>query len=198
MVLWLKKPDGSCVRLTDPWKPKIRIGGSYRDLLDLACRPGLEDATFVEMYEKAGDRERARVLEVEVDGDREAVSLARKLEQFGRYSKFRFYDIDVPSPQMYLYRKGLFPLAFVEAEETARGISWTLKDSRESIDYQLPPLREVGFETKTKKLRKVRGFEDKLASIHFTRDKNDMLVLESGDETDKILGLVEVFRAEDH
>src|SRR3989454_4476389 len=196
MVLWLKKPDGSSVRITDPWKPKIHIGGSYRDLLDLACRPGLEDATFVEMYEKAGDRERSRVLEVEVDGDREAVSLARKLEQFGRYSKFRFYDIDVPSPQMYLYRKGLFPLAFVEAEETARGISWTLKDSRESIDYQLPPLREIAFQINTEKTRKIRGFEDKLASVHFARG-NEILVIDAGNEVDKILGLVEAFRVED-
>jgi DNA polymerase-2 len=197
MVIWLKKTDGSCVRLTDPWKPKIRIGGSYRDLLDLACRPGLENAIFVEMYEKAGDRERSRVLEVEVDGDREAVGLARKLEQFGRYSKFRFYDIDVASPQMYLYHKGLFPLAFVEAEETSRGVSWTLKDSRESIDYQLPPLRGIELQIKTEKIRKVRSFEDKLASVHFTRDKKEILVLDSGDEVDKILGLVQIFRAED-
>src|SRR5437667_4518762 len=197
MIVWLKKTDGSCVRLTDPWKPKIHIGGSYRDLLELACRPGLENAIFVEMYEKAGDRERSRVLEIEVDGDREAVGLARKLEQVGRYSKFRFYDIDVPSPQMYLYRKGLFPLAFVEAEETSRGVSWTLKDSRESIDYQLPPLREIELQIKTEKIRKVRSFEDKLASVHFTRDKREMLLIESGDEVDKILGIVETFRAED-
>src|SRR5437899_5490270 len=197
MVIWLKKTDGSCVRLTDPWKPKIHVGGSYRDLLDLACRPGLEDAIFVERYEKAGDRERSRVLEVEVDGDREAVGLARKLEQFGRYSKFRFYDIDVPSPQMYLYRRGLFPLAFVEAEETGRGVSWTLKDSRESIDYQLPSLREVGFEIKTEKIRKIRSFDDKLASFHFTRNEKEILALDSGDEIDKILGLVEAFRVED-
>src|SRR5467141_3182486 len=149
------------------------------------------------MYEKAGDRERSRVLEVEVDGDREAVSLARKLEQFGRYSKFRFYDIDVPSPQMYLYRKGLFPLAFVEAEETGRGVSWTLKDSRESIDYQLPPLKEISFEIKTDKIRKIRSFDDKLASFRFTRDKKEIFALDSGDEIDKILGLVEAFRVED-
>jgi len=197
MVIWLKKTDGSCVRLTDPWKPKIHVGGSYRDLLDLACRPGLENAIFVERYEKAGDRERSRVLEVEVDGDREAVGLARQLEQLGRYSKFRFYDIDVPSPQMYLYRRGLFPLAFVEVEETGRGVSWTLKDSRESIDYQLPPLRKVGFEIKTEKVRKIRSFDDKLASFHFTRNEKEILALDSGDEIDKILGLVEAFRVED-
>src|SRR5438132_9716263 len=197
MIVWLKKTDGSCIRLTDPWKPKIHIGGSFLDLLDLACRPGLENAIFVERYEKAGDRERSRVLEVEVDGDREAVGLARQLEQFGRYSRFRFYDIDVPSPQMYLYRRGLFPLAFVEVEETGRGVSWTLKDSRESIDYQLPPLREVSFEIKTEKIRKIRSFDDTLASFHFTRNEKEILALDSGDEIDKILELVEAFRVED-
>jgi DNA polymerase, archaea type len=197
MVIWLKKTDGTCVRLTDPWKPKIHIGGNYRDLLDLACRPGLEKASFVEMYEKAGDSERSKVLEVEVDGDREAVELARRLEQFGRYSKFRFYDIDVASPQMYLYRKELFPLAFVEAEETSRGVSWTLRDSRESIDYQLPPLRKINLEIKTEKTRRIRNFDDKLRSVHFIRDEKEILALDSGDETDKILELVEVFRAGD-
>jgi len=197
MIVWLKKTDGSCVRLTDLWKPKIHIGGSFRDLLDIACRPGLENAIFVEKYEKAGDHEKSRVLEVEVDGNQEAVGLARKLEQFSRYSKFRFYDIDVPSPQMYLYRKGLFPLAFVEAEETGRGVSWTLKDSRESIDYQLPPLREIGLEIKTEKIRKIRSFDDKLASLHFSRDEKEILTLDSGDEIDKILGLVEAFMVED-
>ncbi|HWY28114.1 MAG TPA: DNA polymerase domain-containing protein, partial [Candidatus Sulfotelmatobacter sp.] len=113
-----------------------------------------------------------------------------------RYSKFRFYDIDVPSPQMYLYRKGLFPLAFVEAEETGRGIGWTLKDSRESIDYQLPPLREIGFQINTERIRKIRSFDDKLASVHFARGK-EILVIDAGDEVDKILGLVEAFRVGD-
>src|SRR2546425_821246 len=98
---------------------------------------------------------------------------------------------------MYLYRRGLFPLAFVEAEENGRGVSWTLKDSRESIDYQLPPLRKVGFEIKTEKVRKIRSFDDKLASFHFTRNEKEILALDSGDEIDKILGLVEAFRVED-
>jgi DNA polymerase-2 len=196
MVIWLKKPDGTCVRLTDPWKPRIHIGGNYRDLLDLACQPGLENATFVEKYERAGDRERSRVLELEVGGDREAVEFARRFEKSGRYSKFRFYDIDVPAPQMYLYSKGLFPLALVEADETSNGVKWTLKDSRDSIDYQLPALRSIELRIDTEKTRKVRNFTDKLASIRFIRDE-ETLVLDNGDEVDKILGLVETFRVED-
>ena len=195
--MWLKKTDGSCVRLTDPWKPKIHVGGNYRDLLDLACQPGLEKATFVEKYERAGDHEKSRVLEIQVEGDQEAARLAKKLQVSGRYSKFRFYDVDVPSPQMYLYQKDLFPLAFVEAEETASGLNWSLKDSRESIDYELPPLKKIGFQIGTEKTRKIRNFDDKLSTVQFVRDDEEIVVLERGDEIDKILGLVESFRVED-
>ena len=197
IVIWLKRTDGSCVKLTDPWRPKIHIGGDYRDLLDLACQPGLEKAIFVEKYERAGDREKSRVLEIPVEGDQEAARLAKKLQLSGRYSKFRFYDVDVPSPQMYLYQKNLFPLAFVEAEETGSGVKWSIKDSRESIDYELPPLKKIGFQIGTQKTRKIRNFNDKLASVQFILDEEEILVLERGDEVDKILGLVETFRGED-
>src|SRR5260370_7531831 len=50
---------------------------------------------------------------------------------------------------------------------------------------------------KTEKIRKIRSFDDKLASFHFTCDEKEILALDSGDETDKILGLVEAFRIED-
>src|SRR5215831_1007346 len=185
MIMWLKKTDGGCARLSDPWKPRIHVSGDYRDLLDLACRPGFETSSFVEMFERAGDRDRSRVLEVEVDGEREATGLAKRIEQSGRYSKFRFYDVDVPAPQMYLYKKNLFPLAFVVAEETSHGVIWKLNDSRDSIDYQLPPLKIAKFEITTRKTRKIQSFEDKLESACLIDDQKKALVIDRGDETDK-------------
>src|SRR3989441_758226 len=196
MIIWIKKTDGNHVRLTDPWKPRIHIGGNYRDLLELACQPEIANSKFVEKYENAGDKEKSRVLEVEVDGDREAADLAKKIQKANRYSKFRFYDIDIPSPQMYLYHKDLFPLALIEAEETSSGVQWTLKDSRESVDYQIPPLKTVKLQVNTKKTKKIRSFEDQLASIQITSE-NGSLTIDSGDEAEKILGLIEAFQVED-
>ena len=196
MIIWIKRTDGSHVRLIDPWKPRIHIGGNYRDLLELACQPEMISSKFVEKYEKAGDREKSRVLEVEVDGDREASDLAKKIQKTSRYSKFRFYDIDIPSPQMYLYHKNLFPLALVEAEETSRGVDWTLQDSRESCDYQIPPLKTVKLQVNTKKTRKIRTFEDELDSVEIAGDCGS-LTIDSGNEPEKILGLVEAFQVED-
>ena len=196
MIIWIKKTDGSHVRLIDPWRPRIHLGGNYRDLLELACQPEMINSKFVEKYEKAGDREKSRVLEVEVDGDREASDLAKKIQKTSRYSKFRFYDIDIPSPQMYLYHKDLFPLALVEAEETSKGIEWTFQDSRESVDYPIPPLKTVKLQVNTNKIRRIRSFEDELASVQITGNDGS-LTIDSGDEPEKILGLIEAFQVED-
>src|SRR5438093_1790720 len=196
MIIWIKKTDGNHVRLTDPWKPRIHIGGNYRDLLKLACQPEIANYKIVEKYEKAGDKEKSRVLEVEVDGDREAADLDKKIQKTNRYSKFRFYDIDIPSTQMYLYHKDLFPLALIEAEETSSGVQWTLKDSRESVDYQIPPLKTVKLQVNTEKTKKIRSFEDELASVQITGE-NGSLTIDSCDEPEKIQGLIEAFQVED-
>src|SRR2546427_4977681 len=196
MIIWIKKTDGSHVRLIDPWKTRIHLGGNYRDLLELACQPEMTNSKFVEKYEKAGDREKSRVLELEVDDDREAADLAKKIQKTSRYSKFRFYNIDIPSPQMYLYHKDLFPLALIEAEETSSGVQWTLKDSRESVDYQIPPLKTIKLQVNTKRTKRIRSFEDKLASVQI--ESNDgSLTIDSGEEPEKILGLIEAFQVED-
>ena len=192
MVVWLKKPDGKCVRLTDRWKPRIHVGGDYRELIDLACKSYVEYSIFVDKYEKAGDIEKSRVLEVVVENDEEAAKLARRIQRESSYSSFRLYDVDIPSPQIYLYQKDLFPLALVEADEKDEKIEWTLKDSRDTIDYKLPPLRNIRLEVKTRKKKRIRTFEDELDSISIL-DQGETIVLDSGSEEEKLLSLVETF-----
>src|SRR5438094_376570 len=139
MVVWLKKPDGKCVRLTDRWKPRIHVGGDYRELIDLACKSYIENSIFVDKFERAGDIGKSRVLEVVLENEEEAARLARRIQRESRYSNFRLYDVDVPSPQIYLYQKDLFPLALVEAEEKDEKIEWTLRDYREKICTERRP-----------------------------------------------------------
>src|SRR5213594_581733 len=192
MVVWLKKTDGKCVRLTDKWKPRIHVGGDYRELIDLACKSYIENSIFVDKFELAGDIEKSRVLEVVVENDEEAARLARRIQRESSYSNFRLYDVDVPSPQVYLYQKYLFPLALVEAEEKDEKIEWTLRDSRETIDYKLPPLRKIRLEVTTRKKKRIRTFEDELDSVSIT-DREEMLILDSGSEEEKLFRLVETF-----
>jgi DNA polymerase elongation subunit (family B) len=194
MVVWLKQPDGSCVRLVDEWKPRIHIGGATSDLLNL--QSFIPNCTFVEKFERAGDKERSKVLEVEVEDEFEAQTLARQIFRHGGYSKYRLYDVDVPSTQMYLYNNDLFPLAFVEANEAHGHIEWIVKDSREELDYELPPLRTLQLSLSTKKTRKISTFEDELDFLALQTD-NETITLNSGSESDKLVQLVGVFNTID-
>jgi DNA polymerase, archaea type len=193
MIIWLKQRDGTAIRLTDKWKPRLHVGGDYRELVDLACKSYIENCWFIDKYERAGDLDKSRVLEIEVESDREAARLATRIQSEGHYSRFRLYDVDIPSPQVYLYEKDLFPLARVEADEKGEHIEWTLKDSRYTIDYELPPLRIVKLGLQTKKTRRVRTFDDELDSVQITQGK-ELFMIDSGNEEDKLLDLVDWFK----
>jgi len=197
MVVWLKKPDGTCVRLTDRWKPRIHVGGDLHDLADLACKSYVKKCRFVDKYERAGDLDKSRVLEIEVENDREATNLANRIQRECNSSRFRIYDVDIPSPQVYLYEKDLFPLALVEAEERDGEILWSLRDSRQILDYSLPSLRAISLGVKTKRTAKIPTFSDKLGEIKIKRDNGDSFEIDSEREQDTILDLVYFFKKED-
>jgi DNA polymerase elongation subunit (family B) len=192
MVVWLKTQDGSSVRLADRWAGRIHVGGESGDLLNLACQPYMSRSRFVQRFEKAGDEAKSRVLEVQVKNQKEASALADKIQRYGNYSKFRLYDIDIPFAQMYLYEKDLFPLAFVEAETANDSVQWSVKDSRESTDYELPALRKIALTVETVKTGRIRRPDDELASVTITYE-DERIVIDSGNEEEKLLRVVEMF-----
>ncbi len=177
------------MKLFDPWMPRIHVCGDIEDLLQLAGEDFVPNARWAKKFEKPGDREVSKTLEIEVETDQEAEALAGKIQEYGDFHDFRLYDVDVPAVQMYLYNKGLFPLAYVEAEETSNGINWTLKDSREKTDYSLPRLRIAKLELSTCRRGELQNREDELAEIRFGNR-----IIDSGDEADKILQLSDAFR----
>lgn len=193
MIIWLKKKDGQCVRLVDKWKPRLHVGGSAQQLTELSSEPYIQRCRFVEKFETAGDVEKSRVLEVETESDEEATRLANRIQKDHRYYNLRIYDVDIPSPQTYLYEKNLFPLALVEADQSSDKVDWTLKDSRETLDYELPSLKTTSLEIKTRKTRKISTFQDELDSLQVRSDE-EVFTIDSGNEADKILDLVDYFR----
>jgi DNA polymerase, archaea type len=197
MVVWLKKPDGRCVRLVDRWKPKIHVGGDFRELKELACKPYINQCGFVEKYERPSDPEKSRVLEIEVENDGEAAKLANRIQREDNNSHFRLYDVDIPSAQVYLYQKDIFPLALVEADERGDEVYWRLKDSREMLDYRLPPLRKTSLQVKTRRNRNIQTFTDQIGAIQVKQDQGEAFTFDSDVEEDMILDLVSCFKSED-
>jgi len=194
MILWLKKRDGECARLIDEWAPRIHIAGNFTDLLDLAARPELCDRySFVEKFERPNDPSRSKVLEIKVSSDREAIALAQKIHRLAAYgSKYRPYDVDIPSSQMYLYQKGFFPLAYVEADNRDGRIVWHLLDSSESADYEVPSFRMAELAVSTKTSKRIPTMNDSIGTITITMGGKERQIA-SGSETEKLLGLVETF-----
>jgi DNA polymerase elongation subunit (family B) len=193
MIVWLKRQDGTSVRLVDRWKPRIFVGGEFGDLLNLACQPYMNRGRFVERFERAGDQSKSRVLEVEVKSEKEASNLANRIQRQGGYSRFRLYNVDLPLTQMYLYEKDLFPLAYSEAENAKNGINWAVHDSREAVDYEAPPLTQVRLQVETKKSGRIRTLDDELQSITVVH-REERTVIDFGDEAYKLLKLVDAFK----
>jgi DNA polymerase elongation subunit (family B) len=194
MTLWLKRRDGECTRLVDEWTPRIHIAGKFTDLLDLAARPEFCDrCNFVERFERPNDSSRSKVLEIKVSSDREATALGKKIQQLAAYgSKYRPYDVDISSSQMYLYQKNLFPLAYVEANNHDGRIAWNLLDSSNSTDYEVPPFRIAKLAVSTKTSNRVPTMGDPIDTITITIGDQEKRI-DSGSETDKLLALVEAF-----
>jgi len=195
MVIWLKKRDGECLRLVDEWAPRIHIAGNFTDLLDLAARPELRDRySFVDRYERPNDPSRSQVLEIKVSSDHEAKTLAQKIQRLAAYgSKYRPYDVDIPSSQMYLYQKALFPLAYVEAEDHDGRIVWHLLDSSESTNYELSSFRIAKLAVSTAASKRIPTTSDPIETITITMEDEERRI-DSGSETDKLLSLVETFK----
>jgi len=194
MVIWLKKRDGECLRLVDEWTPRIHIAGKFTDLLDLAARPELRNRySFVERFERPNDPARSKVLEIKVSSDREAAALAQIIQRLAAYGRrYRPYDVDIPSSQMYLYQKGLFPLAYVKADSYDGRVVWDLLDSSESTEYEAPRFRIADLAVGTKRSKRIPTMSDPIDTITITMGDKERRI-DSGSETDKLLGLVQTF-----
>ena len=58
------------------------------------------------------------------------------------FPHFAFYNSDILVAQLFLYETGLFPLALgdYEIDGTGELVRWAITDSREAVEYELPPL----------------------------------------------------------
>ena len=143
ITLWLVDRDGakySCHDRFDPWfymhipeTDEARVAAIVRLF---PFRVSLDRTVRREIY----TNEEWNVLRVTVHDTLHLKDVVRRLEP--HFPHFVFFDSDISPPQLYLYRTGLFPLAFGEytLDEEGRLISWNLDDDPGALEYRLPPL----------------------------------------------------------
>ncbi|MDH5783383.1 MAG: hypothetical protein OEZ35_06960, partial [Candidatus Bathyarchaeota archaeon] len=200
MSIWIITENGQRIRLIDEFKPKICISGEEEDLQRLVTRffanRSIASFSFVYKFASPTDIEKSKVLEVELKDCRRIPFFVRKVLETGRYLRYQLHNCDLRSTQAYLYDRDIFPLAFTEIEVKRRQLGYRLLDSVESVDYQIPPLRIMRIHVDIAKKGKIADFNDPLKEIVLSQD-NEKVIIDSGDEREKLLRFVEVVKALD-
>jgi len=200
MTVWIIAENGERLRFVDKFTHRIYVSGRMRDLQDLtkhlAGNKSVGGWRFVEKRADLMDSKPRKVLEIEITDYKQVQYFARRLLRLGGYEKFRLHNVDVPVSQIYLYEKGLFPLAHLTVIDYEGRLSYILYDSVESIDYALPPLRTAWLHIRPEKTGVNPGFNDPIEAVELEVD-GESVTVDGKSEEDKILGLVEAVKSED-
>ncbi|MEM2567746.1 MAG: DNA polymerase domain-containing protein [Candidatus Bathyarchaeia archaeon] len=197
ITAWIIGENGERVRLADKYVHRIYVAGSPTDLEELTRRisnsESVADYRFVEKYADFMEASKKKVLEIDMTDYWRTAFFARKILRLGGYEKYKLYNVDVPVAQAYLYERDIFPLAHVLAYENGEKLGYELLDSVESCQYEIPPLRSLWLDVNIHKEAPVANFQDKIEAIAL-RYNGESTIIDSGDEADKILRMVETVR----
>ncbi|MBS7650845.1 MAG: DNA polymerase domain-containing protein [Candidatus Bathyarchaeia archaeon] len=193
MVVWLKEPDGNAVRIIDTWRQHIFVAGERRDLLNLAEELHVEDIGFDEKFVRPEDDEPSIVLKIPVENNWNAEQIARMIMAHGGYRRYELYNVDVAPSQLYMYEKGIYPFGYLQATSKGDTVCWKLKDSLESTDYEIPPLRKAELSVKTSMKGRLQSLSDPIESITVRTDDEDYCI-DLGDEGQKLITLSETIK----
>ncbi len=195
MVVWLITREGKPIRLCDPWCPSIYVWAKNPAHISTFLRnhsfSDMEQAVDYR-YVSPGDFERSRVLRLTFQRSNDIPSFLQRINPTSLID-VRLFNVDVPTTQLYLYEKNLFPFALVRAHTTNGVIRWELLDDADSCRYETPPLKGARVEFHIKKSGKIPSFSDPLESITI-KASGVVSKIEGGSETDKLLELVKSIR----
>ncbi|MDA4134053.1 MAG: hypothetical protein OK441_00605 [Thaumarchaeota archaeon] len=197
MVAWLKKDDGSAVRLTDSWRNAIYVSSSPEGLEQLAEWAEHQYVVFsceyvnrrVNVFEYA----KRPVLKLTLRDADHSERLAKELEMLDVKAPLHIFNADLMPAQTYFFEKELFPLARVRAEQAGHSIRWKPLDSVMSEDYRIPPLRKASIRVRVDASGRIPKFSDPIGEITVAGGETVTEIVE-GDERAKILSLVDVVR----
>lgn len=194
MSVWIIVDNGQRIRLIDEFKSRIYVSGREAGLEELHsrfCLNTLSDSGgFVHKYASPTAHEKTKVLEFILKDHQKTSSLVSNILQAGRYLRYEVHNCDLKPAQAYLYDRNLFPLAFVEVEVRKHSLRYKLLDSVECIDYEISQLRTTKIKVEIAKKSRIARFSDPLNEIFLSKD-NKTVTIDSGNERDKLLQLVE-------
>ena len=200
VAVWIVSENGDRVRLIDKFTQRIYVSGNFSALNCLTDKvrenSSVADWRFVEKHADFMETVKRKVLEIGINDYARTSGFARELLRLGGCEGLRFYNVDVPVSQAYLYDKDVFPLAYVMTVASGKRLYYDVLDSVESVDYHVPSLRSLWLKANLKKEGVSPKLADKIDSLSL-ESGSKAIVIDKGSEEEKILELVKVFKEED-
>lgn len=188
MVVWLKRNDGSMVRLEDDWRHSIFVGGERARLDTIAKGKIVGDLVLCHRlenhFERITDKEPSVVLRLDLARSSMALNLAESIEKID--GELRLYNVDLLPPQAYFYEKDIFTLAKCVVESANGKLAYSLEDSQLDTDYELPDFKIVHLDASIKKAGRLAKVEDRLSSITLSIGK-EVIEIASESEADMLI-----------
>jgi DNA polymerase elongation subunit (family B) len=195
MVIWLRTITLRTIRLSDTWNNSIYVTAEQKQNLEKLSKERyiqnyLHSSHFVRKRENVFDYHDTETLKLSLRRGNDSERLAKVIEKSAPYDYFRIYNADLLPEQAYFIEKDLFPLAHVRAKKVGDEIQWTLLDSVESEDYEIPFLRKITLRVDVDASNIIPNFSDQIKTITIFSDEKTLEIHE-GPEKDKILALVD-------
>ena len=194
VAVWVISQNGERIKLTDKFQPCIYVSGKQDDLEQLISRlfnnQKIASLKFVYKYASPTDTEKSRVLEITLKDCRQIRALTLEILRMGDYLRYELHNCDIQSDRSYFFSHDVFPLAFLEVTVSKSGLSYTLLDSVESLDYVIPKMRILKLEVDIAKAGVIDTFDDEIQNITLKEDGKEDIVIDYGDEATKLLQLV--------
>ena len=142
LTLWFIDRNGERLRAHRPFVPAFILHLTETDrrrLPALIARAPVPLSTRTVQRTEIYSGESLNVEEISVHDPTRFKEAVWYFEEF--FPHFAFYNSDLLVQQLFLYANDLFPLALGDYELSPEGelLSWTLDDSREAVEYELPP-----------------------------------------------------------
>jgi DNA polymerase II len=144
VTLWVYDDDGRLHRLTDEFYPPVYAHGDRGKLKQLAADMNKRDLIAGLRWTRkrefwSGDE--IEVLQLNISDSSHLPKLREIAAKLDR--EISFYDLDIPTPQHYLYLTKLSPLCRVEARVDEHGnvTEIAATSSAWELDHPMPPLR---------------------------------------------------------
>lgn len=200
VAVWIVAENGDRIQLIDKFTQRIYVSGNFSALNCLTEKfrenSSVADWRFVEKHADFMETVKRKVLEIGINDYARTSGFARELLRLGGCEELRFYNVDVPVPQAYLYDKDVFPLAYVMTIASGKRLYYDMLDSVESVDYRVPSLRSSWLKASLKKEGVSPKLTDKIESLSL-ESGGKIIVIDKGSEEEKILELVKAVKEED-